>query len=162
MNAGDTPRSKILRFFLCGAPARGGRFPRFFAFYAYDPTLKRSEVMTMGVEERDKLVEKERERLKKIFKDIPPNKLKVVDGLITQAARLRVLLDELWIDISENGDYELFTQSEKVEPYERERPAAKLYNTRDQTYQRVIKQLTDLLPEEKLTPETKRSIEELL
>jgi len=88
--------------------------------------------------------------------------LKVVDGLITQAARLRVLLDELWIDISENGDYELFTQSEKVEPYERERPAAKLYNTRDQTYQRVIKQLTDLLPEEKLTPETKRSIEELL
>lgn len=117
----------------------------------------------MNVENRNKLVKKEEERLRKIFKDIPPNKLKVVDGLITQAARLRILLDEMWIDISENGDYELFSQSEKLDPYERERPVAKLYNTRDQSYQRIIKQLTDLLPEEKAKDEeTKRSIEELL
>lgn len=85
--------------------------------------------------------------MKRLFKEIPPSKLKVVEGLIIQAARLRVLLNEMWMDISENGDYEMFSQSDKTEPYERERPVARLYNTRDQSYQRVIKQLTDLLPE---------------
>lgn len=98
---------------------------------------------------REELVAKERERLWEIFNAIPPNKLKLVEGLIVQAARLRILLDEMWIDISENGDYELFSQSERTEPYERERPVARLYNNRDQSYQRIMKQLTDLLPDDK-------------
>ena len=53
--------------------------------------------------------------MKRLFKDIPPSKLKVVEGLIIQAARLRVLLNEMWMDISENGDYEMFSQSDKTE-----------------------------------------------
>lgn len=84
-----------------------------------------------------------------MFKDIPENKLKAVDGLIIQAARLKILLDEMWIDISEHGDVEMFSQSEKQEPYERERPIAKLFNSRDLSYQRIMKQLTDLIPPEK-------------
>ena len=32
----------------------------------------------------------------------------------------------MWEDIKEKGDYDLFTQSEKTPPYERERPVAKL------------------------------------
>ncbi|PGT50190.1 hypothetical protein COD86_30945, partial [Bacillus cereus] len=67
------------------------------------------------IEEREILVNKEKKRLQRLFKDIPPNKLKVVEGLIIQAARLRVLLDEMWVDISENGDYELFSQSDKTD-----------------------------------------------
>lgn len=101
------------------------------------------------IEEREALVKAEKDRLKKLFKTIPKNKLKVVEGLIIQAARLRVLLNFMWEDISENGDYELFSQSDKADPYERERPVARLYNTRDQSYQRIIKQLTDLLPDDK-------------
>lgn len=101
-------------------------------------------------DEREALVAKERERLWDLFNAIPPNKLKLVEGLIVQAARLRILLDEMWVDISENGDYEMFSQSDKAEPYERERPVARLYNNRDQSYQRIMKQLTDLLPDEKL------------
>lgn len=93
-------------------------------------------------------VTKEVRRLKTLFKDMPDKQRKLTDGLIIQAARLRVLLDEMWLDIEQGGDYELFTQSEKTPAYERERPIAKLYNTRDQNYQRIIKQLTDLLPEE--------------
>lgn len=100
---------------------------------------------------RDTLVKKEKNRLNRLFKDVPKNKLKTAEGLIIQAARLRILLDEMWIDITENGDVELFSQSEKQEPYERERPIAKLYNSRDQSYQRIIKQLTDLIPDEKIT-----------
>jgi len=35
----------------------------------------------------------------------------------------------------------MFTQSEKTEPYERERPVARLYNTMNANYQKIIKQL---------------------
>lgn len=98
-----------------------------------------------NLECRDALVKKEKNRLNRLFKDIPKKKKKAVEGLVIQAARLRVLLDEMWIDISENGDYELFSQSDKQAPYERERPVAKLYNARDASYQRVMKQLTDLI-----------------
>ncbi len=94
------------------------------------------------INERDVLVTKEKNRLRRLFKD------KAVEGIILQAARLRILLNENWDDISNNGDYELFTQSDKTDPYERERPVARLYNTRDKTYQGIIKQLTDLLPDE--------------
>lgn len=106
--------------------------------------------------ERDALVQKETERLRILFHDIPPRKLKIVEGLIVQAARLRVSLNEMWEDLSENGDYEMFSQSDKTEPYERERPVARLYNTRDQSYQRIMKQLTDLLHEEKYRKEVKK------
>jgi hypothetical protein len=115
-----------------------------------------------NIEGREELVKREVERLRKIFKDIPPLKLKVVEGLIVQAARLRILLDDMWEDICQNGDYELFTQSEKIDPYERERPVAKLYNSRDQAYQRVIKQLTDLLPDDVDKEEIKRSVDDLI
>ena len=110
---------------------------------------------------RDVRVKKEYDRLKELFKDLPTDTLKVVDGLIVQAARARVNLDDNWEDICENGDYELFTQSDKTEPYERERPVARLYNTRDQSYQRIIRQLTDLLPEEE-QEEVRRSATDLL
>lgn len=111
---------------------------------------ERGELMNK-LKARDTLVKKEKNRLNRLFKDVPKNKLKTAEGLIIQAARLRILLDEMWIDITENGDVELFRQSEKQEPYERERPIAKLYNSRDQSYQRIIKQLTDLIPDEKIT-----------
>lgn len=101
------------------------------------------------LKERERLVKNEKNRLTRLFKDIPESKLKTVEGLIIQAARLRVLLDEMWIDISDKGDVEMFSQSEKQEPYERERPTAKLFNSRDLSYQRIMKQLTDLIPEEK-------------
>lgn len=100
------------------------------------------------LDRRNVLVKKEKNRLNRLFKDIPDKKKKAVEGLIVQAARLRVLLDEMWIDISEKGDYEFFSQSDKQDPYERERPIAKLYNARDTSYQRVMKQLTDLIQED--------------
>lgn len=114
------------------------------------------------LEEREKLVKKEKNRLKKLFKTIPKEKLKAVDGLLMQAARLKILLDEMWIDISENGDVEMFSQSDKQEPYERERPIAKLFNSRDMSYQRIIKQLTDLIPVEKEKDDSENDSSDLL
>ena len=86
--------------------------------------------------------------MQRLYKDIPENQKKLTEGLIIQAARLRVLLDEMWIDITENGDYELFSQSDKQDPYERERPIAKMYNSRNDSYCRILKQLSDILPQE--------------
>lgn len=86
------------------------------------------------------------ERLTKIYQNLPPNKFAVAQGLIVQAARLRVRLNQLWEDIQENGETERFTQSEKTEPYERERPAARLFTSTDKNYQAIIKQLNELTP----------------
>lgn len=101
------------------------------------------------IDEMESRVESEVTRLKNIFKDIPKNQLDVVEGLITQAARLRILLDDNWKDILENGEYEKFSQSENQVPYDRKRPIVENYDNRDKTYQSIIKQLTDLLPRSK-------------
>ncbi|WP_436958438.1 hypothetical protein [Staphylococcus succinus] len=110
--------------------------------------------------EREKLVKKEEKRLLEIYKDLPNEKLKVAQGLIKQAARNRVMLNYMWDDIQENGEYDLFQQSQNVPAYERERPVARLYNTRDQSYQRAIKQLTDLLPKEARPAETDEPVDD--
>ena len=85
-------------------------------------------------------------RLNRIYKDLPKNQYEVVKGLIVQAARLRVRLDELWKDIQENGETEMFSQSAGAKPYQRERVAARLFAVTDKNYQSVIKQLNDLTP----------------
>ena len=93
----------------------------------------------------------EKKRLENIFDKIPRDKLNVVEGLITQAARLRILLDDNWKDIIENGEYEKFKQSENQIAYDRKRPIVENYDNRDKTYQSIIKQLTDLLPQNEKT-----------
>ncbi|WP_077700325.1 hypothetical protein [Staphylococcus hominis] len=100
------------------------------------------------IKQHEARVKKEKQRLDKIFKSIPDDKKRVAQGLIVQAARMRILLDDAWLDIQEKGDYELFTQSESAPSYERERPIAKLFNSRDAAYQKIIMQLSKLLPEE--------------
>ena len=86
-------------------------------------------------------------RLRRLYKDLPKNRKAVAEGLIIQAARLRVRLNELNDDIEANGLTEQFSQSDKTAPYERERPAAALFIKLDKNYLAIIKQLTDMLPE---------------
>lgn len=90
---------------------------------------------------------REYNRLKKIYAALPPNQLAVAEGLIRQAARLRVRLDALWEDLLENGETELFTQSANTDPYERERPSSRTFTATDKSYQAIIKQLNDICPE---------------
>ena len=97
-------------------------------------------------------------RLTRIYKKLPPNQFAVAQGLIVQAARLRIRLNQLWKDIQENGETELFSQSDKTEPYERERPAARLFTATDKNYQSIIKQLNELTP----PSQTKSKLSELM
>lgn len=88
------------------------------------------------------------ERLTEIYKGLPPKKFALAQGLIIQAARLRVRLDKLWAEIEEKGETEWFTQSDKTDPYERERPASRTFTATDKSYQSIIKQLNDMIPAE--------------
>ena len=85
-------------------------------------------------------------RLMVIYTGLPKNRLAVAEGLIRQAARLRARLDMLWEDLQLNGETESFTQSDKTEPYERERPASRTFTATDKSYQSIIKQLNDMVP----------------
>lgn len=87
-------------------------------------------------------------RLTAIYSGLPPKKYALALGLIQQAARLKVRLDSLWKDIQENGEWEYFSQSDKTEPYQRERPASKTFTATDKNYQAIIRQLDALLPAE--------------
>jgi len=97
---------------------------------------------------KDERIKKEVRRLNRIYKDIDKDNKAIIDGLIQRAAYMRVTLEDWEEDIIENGVTEMFTQSEKTEPYERERPVARLYNTMNKNYQSIIKQLSDLVPKE--------------
>lgn len=94
---------------------------------------------------RENRISKEERRLKKLYKDMDEDKINVVDGLIQRAAYMRVSLEDFEEDLNKNGFTEEFSQGDQ-EPYERKRPIADLYNTMNASYQKAIKQLTDLLP----------------
>jgi hypothetical protein len=94
-------------------------------------------------------VKKEEKRLRKSYVEIKDNNvLNIIDGLIMRAAYMRIQLEIYENDLNIAGYVELFTQSEEVAPYERERPVARLYNALNKNYQSIIKQLADLVPKQ--------------
>ena len=95
----------------------------------------------------------EKRRLEKFYKNIDGNKKGTVEGLLQRAAYMRVCLEIFEKDLDEKGFVEPFSQSEAQAPYDRKRPVADLYNTMNASYQKIIKQLTDLLPKEEIKPE---------
>lgn len=88
----------------------------------------------------------EYDRLSQLYQRIPVNKRSLVEGLLWQAARLRVSLDDLWEDIKKNGNTELFKQANDGVEFPRERPESKIFATRDKSYLAIIKKLDELLP----------------
>lgn len=90
----------------------------------------------------------ETERLQTVYANLQPKQKQLAEGLIAQAARLRVQLDKLNTDIRKNGLTELFTNSDKIDPYTRERPEANLFIKLDKNYQAIIRQLNEMLPPE--------------
>ena len=97
---------------------------------------------------KQKKIENEIKRLLGIFRDIPLKEKNLIDGVLKRAAYMRIVLEEMELDLNTNGFVEMFSQSEKTEPYERERPVARLYNTINKNYQSIMKQLSDLLRNE--------------
>ena len=88
----------------------------------------------------------EYDRLSVLYQNIPSNKRALVDGLVWQAARLRVSLDDLYADLQKNGNTEMFKQANDGVEFPRERPESKIFATRDKSYLSIIKKLDELLP----------------
>lgn len=84
-------------------------------------------------------------RLWKLYADIPPNTRALYRGLILEAARLKVLCDELYEDIRVNGKFEDWVKGGEV--YQRERDASKSYRDANRLYQSIIKDLETKLPD---------------
>jgi hypothetical protein len=96
---------------------------------------------------KEERIRAELKRLEDIFIDLDVNTRAMLDGLLRRAAYMRITLEDYESDLDTGGYVEQFSQSEKLEPYERERPVARLYNTMNKNYQCIMKQLFDTLPE---------------
>lgn len=88
----------------------------------------------------------EYERLSAIFENMAPNKRELAEGLIQQAARNRVILDECWEDLTKNGKTETRVKNAQGDAVEVERDVSKLFTATDRSYQAQIKMLTEFLP----------------
>lgn len=99
------------------------------------------------LEEKQARIDKEQKRLTRLYSKIDKKRKAVIQGLIERAAFMRVSLDDMEEDLNVYGFTEMFQQG-RQEPYERERPVAKQYNSMNTSYQKIIKQLTDLLPKQ--------------
>ena len=102
-----------------------------------------------GTQENTGKIEEEIKRLTKIFRGLELKKKNTTVGLIERAAFMRIKLKELEEDINVHGFTEWFQQGEQ-EPYKRQRPESTIYCSMNTSYQKIIKQLTDLLPKEEL------------
>lgn len=93
---------------------------------------------------KNKLIKKEIRVLKKIIKNLDEDKKRYADRLIEQAAFMYVTLQELQEAINSDGAVEWFENGKQK--MWREHPAAKTYNTMIKNYTSVIKQLSDISP----------------
>ena len=97
---------------------------------------------------RDERIRKEKQKLNKIFKDIPKDKKSLCQNLIANAAFMAITLEDLQEDIIEKGTVITGINGNGFE-VSQENPAQKSYNTMINRYASVIKQLQDLLPDAK-------------
>lgn len=97
---------------------------------------------------KEQRIRKEKRRLQARYKNLPRDTLTIVQGLIDEAAFMCIELDGMKNDILLNGRVELFSQSNKMDPYERERPVVRQYAQMVKNYQNILKQLDDKLPKE--------------
>lgn len=95
---------------------------------------------------KDEKIKKEISRLNKILKEVDDKKKKTIEGLIQEAAFMRVTLEELKNDINTNGVIDEMCQGEYT--ILRESPYVKTYNTMIQRYTTINDKLLALLPKE--------------
>jgi hypothetical protein len=91
-------------------------------------------------------INKEIKRLAEICKDFAENQKDLAVGLIENIAFQRVELQNLREFLALNGWTEMFSQSEKQEPYARIRPEADMFIKTLSLYSKNIKILSDMSP----------------
>jgi hypothetical protein len=83
------------------------------------------------------------DELEGLFKDVPPDQMKIINNLIQRVSFMHVTLEDLEKDIRINGPLELTkTRPRKL----RERPSVKMYNALIKNYNATIKQMMAWMP----------------
>ena len=98
--------------------------------------------------EKNKIIKKEENKLKKLFKDLEENKKKLAKSLIENAAFMSITLEDLKKDIVKYGVKETYVNGRDQYGF-KESIESKTYNTMIKNYMNIIKQLNDMMPEQK-------------
>jgi len=90
-------------------------------------------------------VKKEKSRLKNLFKDLEPNKLKTCRALIDRAAFITVSLEDLEEQLNEVGFTEYYQNGDKQSGWKKS-AAADVHISLTKNLNTIIKQLLELVP----------------
>lgn len=94
--------------------------------------------------DKDKVINAEKRKLKKLIKTVPADKTTIANTLVTELAFMAGTLAELRQHINDEGAIEHFKQGKQE--FFRESPALKSYNMTINRYGQIYKQLNDLMP----------------
>ena len=97
---------------------------------------------------KDERTNKEFGRLKRIFKDLSKDKKDIVISLIHNAAFMTITLEDLQVQINENGVMSEYRNGENQWGTKKS-PEVEIYNTMIKNHTAIIRQLEDLLPDVK-------------
>lgn len=96
--------------------------------------------------EKEKKIRAEKNRILKIYKDIKLDAkiIKVLEGLVSDAAFMRIAIEEIKEKLIKEGLMEKFVNGSQE--FMREKPEAKLFLNFMKQYANTMKQLIDLMP----------------
>ena len=95
---------------------------------------------------REEKVASEYRRISKTLKAIPEDKQNVAKKLIEEAAYLTQIIADARVEIDNKGIIELY-QNGANQSGRKKNPAVEIYDRAVNSYSKIIKQLTDLLPD---------------
>ena len=110
----------------------------------------------MSEKDKESLIKKEKSRLRKVFSEIDPNKLKIIKP-IERAAFMTVSCEELEKIIAEKGYTEAYQNGENQKGIKKT-PETEIYNAMTKNLNAIVKQLVELCPAAK----KKSKLEELM
>lgn len=97
--------------------------------------------------DRDKLLRRNINKYKRIFKNIDQDKKTFIEKLFTEAAFMEQTLSELQEQIKTEGAVKTFTNGNGFDVTQ-EHPATKSYNTMIRNYNGIMKTLIEYIPED--------------
>ncbi|MCA0754916.1 hypothetical protein KP806_07625 [Paenibacillus sp. N4] len=96
-------------------------------------------------------IKKEYNRLRKLFKEIPRDRLDAVSSLVKNAAFMTITLEDLQESINVKGAITEYKNGENQYGTKKS-PEVEVYNTMVKNHASIMRQLTDLIPEFDPTP----------
>lgn len=121
--------------------------------------MRKESEQIIEKEQREKKIKQEINRLKKLYKEFEVTKKKTLEGLIQNAAFMKIHLDELMEGLINEGLIVIFKQGKQVMKIKNQK--FDIYNSMVKKYAAVMKQLIDLIPEEKKQDENSALLEYL-